>query len=63
MHMHHMDEPVIRNTGAGSDKYGACDVCGKYCNATYIVGLTVIRYLDRYLMGHEECLQREVGND
>ena len=27
----------MSNTGAGSDRYGACEVCGKHCSTVYLM--------------------------
>ena len=33
----------IKTTGAGSSKYGPCEVCGKNCPEVYMVGGTIRR--------------------
>lgn len=42
-----------KKLNGGSDKYGACEVCGKNCNTTFILRLTEDYELK---FGHEECL-------
>jgi hypothetical protein len=43
-----------RSLGAGSGKYGYCEVCRKHVDAIYI---TPVKKGADYLFGHKECLK------
>ena len=49
--MHNFTPKDIRSTGAGSDKYGVCEVCKQNANTVYLTNIG-----QWTLFGHEECL-------
>ena len=47
----------IKSLGAGSAKYGVCEVCEKEVGTTYLAA-----YEEYLLFGHEECLINQQPN-
>ncbi len=59
---------TLKSTGANSQKYGACEICGKYCSDVFMISESR-EYINpitgqvsfthngcRCLFGHEDCL-------
>lgn len=60
----------LRSTGYGSQRYGACEICGEPASEVYVrIDERAFTHPDgsqhwahcRALFGHQECLQNEEG--
>ena len=45
----------LKTTGASSEKYGVCEVCGKHASEVFF-----LTDKNNYMYGHKECLLKQI---